>query len=226
MLRYLRLHGSRLLGLVRAGAYRLAGTEETSFSGTDQVYGLNVARFLADEDEPDQLVLSLYGTLAAALTPGTYVSGEAASVTPIGGARYRTMYLPPNNDGAAAFLETLRLTLVHETRGRRGEPLGLELAFATPRAWLAPGRTIAVHDAPTSFGRVSYSIARHGDAIAAVVTAPPSPALRLRLRLPPGESLASVTVAGRPVRYDRATATIDLSGRTGAFEVDAVIAAA
>jgi hypothetical protein len=226
MLRYLRLHGSRLLGLVRAGAYRLAGTEETSFSGTDQVYGLNVARFLADEDEPDQLVLSLYGTLAAALTPGTYVSGEAASVTPIGGARYRTMYLPPNNDGAAAFLETLRLTLVHETPGRRGEPLGLELAFATPRAWLAPGRTIAVHDAPTSFGRVSYSIARHGDAIAAVVTAPPSPALRLRLRLPPGESLASVTVAGRPVRYDRATATIDLSGRTGAFEVDAVIAAA
>jgi hypothetical protein len=83
-----------------------------------------------------------------------------------------------------------------------------------------------VHDAPTSFGRVSYSIARHGDAIAAVVTAPPSPALRLRLRLPPGESLASVTVAGRPVGYDRATATIDLSGRTGAFEVDAVVTAA
>ncbi len=30
-------------------------------SGTDQVYGINVARFLADGDAADQLVLSLYG---------------------------------------------------------------------------------------------------------------------------------------------------------------------
>ena len=97
-----QLHGSRLLGLVRAGAYRLAAGD-TSVSGTDQVYGVNVARFLADDDQPDQLVLSLYGTLAAALTPGTYVAGEAASVTPLHGVRYRTMYLPPNNDGAARF---------------------------------------------------------------------------------------------------------------------------
>ena len=49
-------------------------------SGTDQVYGLNVARFLAANDRPDQLVLSLYGQLAAAMTPGTFVAGEAASV--------------------------------------------------------------------------------------------------------------------------------------------------
>src|SRR5581483_4518088 len=49
LLRYLTHHGSRLLGLVRAGAYRLA-PGKTAFSGTDQVYGVNVSRFLADND--------------------------------------------------------------------------------------------------------------------------------------------------------------------------------
>ena len=47
-------------------------------SGTNEVYGLNVARFLADNDRPDQLVLSLYGALAAGMTDGTFVSGESA----------------------------------------------------------------------------------------------------------------------------------------------------
>ena len=51
--------------------------------GTDQVYGINVARFLADGDAADQLVLSLYGSLAVAMTPNTFVSGEAASVAPL-----------------------------------------------------------------------------------------------------------------------------------------------
>ena len=49
LLRYLMNHGSRLLGLVRAGAYRLAGSD-ASVSGTDEVYGVNVARFLSDAD--------------------------------------------------------------------------------------------------------------------------------------------------------------------------------
>src|SRR5206468_667429 len=52
LIRYLNLHGSRLLGLVRAGAYRLANGDPT-VSGTDQVYGVNVSRFLADNDESD-----------------------------------------------------------------------------------------------------------------------------------------------------------------------------
>ena len=225
LFRYLLLHGSRMLGLVRAGAYRLAGDGE-SVSGTDQVYGINVARFLADEDEPDQLVLSLYGTLAAALTPGTYVGGEAASVTPLHGAYFRTMYLPPNNDVAATFLETFRLMLVHETRGPEGAPRGLELAFATPRTWLREGDTIAAHDAPTSFGPVSYSIARTGDEVRIEVTPPTSPALstlRIRLRLPSGLRVRSVEEAGQPVPFDPSTATIDLSGRHGVLQLSVAL---
>jgi hypothetical protein len=220
LLRYLMLHGSRLLGLVRAGAYRLAGSD-SSVSGTDQVYGVNMARFLADDDQPDQLVLSLYGTLAAALTPGTYVSGEAASVSPLGSALYRTMYLPPNNDGAAAFLETLRMMLVHEARGPEGSPRGLELAFSTPRAWLRDGKSIVVRDAPTSFGPVSYSIAR-ARSVVRVVVDPPSPPpamLRFRLRLPTAERISSVELAGHAIPFNPDSGTIDLSGRLGELQL-------
>jgi hypothetical protein len=221
-MRYLTRHGSRLLGLVRAGAYRLADGDR-SVSGTDEVYGVNVSRFLADNDDADQLVLSLYGTLAAALTRGTYVSGEAASVTPLHGARYRTMYLPPNNDGAAAFLETLHSMLVHESRGREGAPRGLELAFATPRAWLASGKSIAVTSAPTSFGPVSYSIVRAGDVVRIDVLPPPSPSLKLRLRLPAGETVASVELGDAALPFDRTSGTIDLSGRGGELRLTALV---
>jgi hypothetical protein len=227
LLRYLLQHGSRLLGLVRAGAYRLVGSDP-SVSGTDQVYGVNVARFLADNDEADQLVLSLYGTLAAALTPGTYVTGEAASVTPLRNAFYRTMYLPPNNDGGAAFLELLRLLLVHEARGLDGAPRGLELAFSTPRAWLDAGKSIAVRNAPTSFGPVTYSIKRQQNVVLVDVTPPASPApatLRLRLRLPAGQRIATVELGGEPVPFNARTGTIDLTGRTGELELVASVAA-
>jgi hypothetical protein len=202
-LRYLELHGSLLLGLVRAGAYALG-----SGGGTDEVYGNNVSRFLADNDEPDRLVLSLYGQLAAAMTPDTFVQGESATLT----GRYRAMYLPPNAAGNASFLETLRLMLVHET-GR-----GVELAFATPRAWLAPGKRLSVTGVPTSFGRVSYELAARSGSIEGTVEAPPRGTLKLRIRLPRGERITRVTVDGTP--WPRLSGeTIDLSGRRGTLEL-------
>ncbi len=167
-LAYLLQHGSRLLGLVRAAGYALYGPDATTtLSGTDQVYGVNAARFMAAMDEPDQLVLSLYGQLAAGMTQNTFVAGEAASVAPLDGLRYRAMYLPPNSVSNDAFLETLRLMLVQEPAG------GLRLAFATPRAWLAPGKQIVVSAAPTSFGPLSYSLT----ASAHEVQGPPRAAL-------------------------------------------------
>jgi hypothetical protein len=193
ILRYMLAHGSRLLGLVRAGAFALYGLDRVyPTSGTDQVYGINMARFLADNDEPDQLVLSLYGSLAAAMTAGTFVSGEAASITPLPGTRYRAMYLPPNGASNAAFLETLRVMLVHETSD------GLELAFSTPRAWLRPGQRIAVTDAPTSFGQVSFSIEASSSSAHVTVDVPdrrPLRSVRVRLRFPGGTRTIEVPTA-------------------------------
>jgi hypothetical protein len=226
ILRYMLGHGSRLLGLVRAGGYSLYGKPVYPVSGTDQVYGLNVARFLADNDRPDQLVLSLYGMLAAAMTPDTFVSGEAASVAPLRGDYYRTMYRPPNGASNAAFLETLRLMLVHETTDARGRPSGLQLAYSAPRPWLEPGKSIDVEREPTSFGPLSYEIdALDGEVLASVDVPSRNPprTLSLRLRLPAGEKLVSVQVDEKPVRFDARTGTIDLSGRRGSIAIDAVV---
>ncbi len=223
LLRYLLGHGSRLLGVVRAKAESLYGNRRYPVSGIDQVYGLNVSRFLADNDEADQLVLSLYGTLTAGMTPDTFISGESSSVAPLRGSSYRAMYLPPNLGANATFLETLRLMLVHEVRGPDGAARGLELAFSTPRPWLSDGKTILVRDAPTSFGPVSYSIERHGPLVHVTVDVPSSPAapsLRLRLRLPDGDRIASVRAAGLAIPFDGKTGTIDLSGWAGSLDLD------
>jgi len=229
VLDYMSRHGSRLLGLVRAGGYALYGRNAPPpISGTDQVYGNNVARFLADNDEADQLVLSLYGDLAAGMTENTFVSGEAASVAPLPGEKYRAMYLPPNGAANAAFLETLKLMLVHEVRKDDGSPAGLELAYAVPRAWLRPGKRVDVARAPTSFGPVSYTI-DVGPSAARISVAVPSRVtprtLRLRLRVPASTELRGVTLAGRPYRrFDRATGTIDLSGRRGSLDLVVALA--
>jgi len=223
VLRYMSLHGSRLLGLVRAGAYALYGDASSSESGTDQVYGLNMARFLADNDEPDQLVLSLYGHLTAGMAPGTFVSGEAASVAPLDGDYYRSMFLPPNGTSNAAFLETLRLLLVHETSDRAGRPRGLELAYGTPRAWLAPGKRIAVRAMPTSFGPLSYSVVAKAGSVRISIDLPGSSLLRtlaVRLRLPGGAKITKVS-RGRLLPDGE---MIALNPRAGTIELVASVA--
>jgi hypothetical protein len=217
--RYMRLHGSRLLGLVRAGAYALYGDTGFPAGGTDEVYGINAARFLADNDEADRLVLGLYGQLAVAMTPGTFVGGEAASVAPLGGSGIRSTYLPPNGASNAAFLTKLRLLLVHEPRDAAGRPAGLRLAFSTPRAWLAPGKRIAVRRLPTSIGAVSYELRAGRRSVQATIDVPARHAgvLALRLRLPAGRRIVAV----RPFhRFDARTGTIDLAGGRGRVELD------
>ncbi|HXF99117.1 MAG TPA: hypothetical protein VNJ46_10955, partial [Gaiellaceae bacterium] len=224
VLRYLERHGTRLLGLVRAGAYGLYGTDARGKSGSSPVYGINLSRFLADNDRPDELVLSLYGQLAAGMTPGTFVSGESVSIAPLEGRLYRSAYLPPNGTSNAAFLETLRLLVVHERRDRTGLPRGLELAYATPRGWLRPGRRIEVRRLATSFGRLSYAIDAGAETVEAVVQVPdraPLGSLRLRLRLPGGKRVAGVLVNGQPGRLLPDGETVELPTRPGELRVEA-----
>jgi hypothetical protein len=228
LLRYLRNHGSRFLGLVRFSPHTGVTNPGYEGPGSDDVYGTNVARFLADNDQPDQLLLSLYGKLGAGMTENTFVSGEGSTIAPVGGRYYRSMHRPPNSANNAFFLEALRLTLVHETTDAGGSPRGLELAYATPRAWLEPGKRIEVRKLQTSFGRLAYSM-DGGPAYVRVSLDVPSGLsgpLRLRLRLPAGQTLGHVTVAGLPFDRFADPETLDLTGMTGHVEVVAQRAAA
>jgi hypothetical protein len=220
ILRYLLGHGARLLGVPRTYARTVYGT--ALGAGLAQVYGLGTSRFLADNDQPDQLVLSLYGMLAAGMTSGTYISGEAVSVLPVKGASDRAMFMPPNSGANASYLGTLRELLVHERRGPLGAPVGLDLSFSTPRAWLADGQEMDVRSAPTSFGKVSYTLARTGSTITGKLVLPHGPVTRLRLLLPAGEHLARVLFGATAVTADRA-GTIDLGDRHGTVVVRATI---
>jgi hypothetical protein len=222
ILRYLLQHGSRILGVPRTYARTVYGN--ATGAGLAQVYGLGTSRFLADNDQPDQLVLSLYGMAAAGMTAGTYISGEAVSVLPLQGAYERSMFMPPNAGANSSFLGTLRELLIHERRGRLGAPAGLDLAFSTPRAWLADGKQIDVHAAPTSFGKVSYTLARSGSTIDGTLVLPANAHVRLRFRVPAGERLLRVLVGSTPVAADRA-GTIDLGGRSGPVTVRATVGA-
>ena len=218
LLRYLLVHGSRLLGLVRFHALNV-GKAGYRAPGVDDVYGTNVVRFLADNDQTDLLILSLYGKLGADMTPYTFVSGEGSTVGAVDGEYYRSMFRPPNSANNAFFLETLRLMLVHETRGADGAPAGLELAYSTPRRWLLPGRRIIVRGVRTSFGALYYSVAARADSVRVHVTVPSRirpQALRLRLRLPDGGRITGVALGGRSfARFDARSGTIDLSGLFG-----------
>jgi len=230
VLRYMSDHGSHLLGMVRfsmvpVGSVDPAGGYGMQSPGVDAPYNYDLAEFLADNDEPERMVLGLYGLLAHAVTRGTYVSGEGSTVAPVSGQYYRQMCRPPNSVTTAAILNYLRLMLVHETADD-GRPDGLELAYATPRGWLAPGKRIAVADAPTDFGPVSYTLeaAAGEDFVRASVTVPPRlnprDRLSLRVRLPAGAVVTAVTVNGRPHdKFDPASATIDLTGQTGRLEL-------
>jgi hypothetical protein len=105
IVRYVLGHGSRLLGVPRADAHIVYANKPYG-SGLGQVYGLSMSRFMADNDHPEQLVLSLYGMLAIGMTPGTYIAGEAISVVPVNGDYVRSMYMPPNSGANASYLET------------------------------------------------------------------------------------------------------------------------
>lgn len=178
--KYLFDHGSRMLGTIRFNMEGEAsdhadpnGAPGYSSRGTDPMYGYDLAENLADDDRGDQLVLAFYGMLAHSVTRGTDVGGEGNTVGPVPGEYYRQMNNPPNSVTAAAILNHLRLMLVHETTVG-GQVDGLQLAHSTPRGWLEPGKRIAVTDAPTDFGPVSYTLdAVSADRADATVDVPP-----------------------------------------------------
>ncbi len=110
------------------------------------------------------------------------------------------------------FLQQTRWMLVME----RGDQLWLA-PFITDR-WLADGKVVAVQNAPTRFGKVSYRITSHVKEgfVAAVVEPPTRNAPRelvIRLRHPDGKRIQSVTLNGSPhAKFDPDESTVAVPG--------------
>ena len=101
------------------------------------------------------------------------------------------------------------------------------LAKATPREWLEQGKTITVADAPTRFGNVGYEL--HSDIdhgrVSGVLDLPEGyrASTRLRLRVPGGKALRTVTLNGSPWSdFSAEQEVVNLpTGRQGKISVEA-----
>ncbi len=102
----------------------------------------------------------------------------------------------------------------------------LWLAKAAPRDWMEDNKTISVENAPTRWGRVSFTVTSklsQGKVVGQIVL-PASfrAAVKLRLRLPAGHRIHSATVNGRPwTQFDPQQETITLApGLTGRISLE------
>ena len=199
---YLASHGAWLLGLTRynglydpptpIGSWREDGTGGYRSPGIDNAFGVQILPFLADNGEADRLGLALYAKLAHGMTRGTFVDGEATTIGVSDGEFYRSTWYPPNGTSNAMFLDALRLVLLRERRNEKGRVDRIDLAWATPRHWLAEGQQIVVDRLPTSLGEISYRIESHLEAgyISIEIQPPESDGeVSLHLRLPAGYSV-------------------------------------
>lgn len=192
----------------------------------DDLYGAKLSEYFARCDEPDQLVLALYGKLGLGLTLDTFQGGECASLAPsrIFGeesADGRSLYLPPNSACQMFFAILLRHCLVFDfDSANDGHIDTLRLAYSTPRRWLNEGEKITVEKMPTAFGDVSYTISSHlelNNLIEATLQlpqrlAPQKVSLRLRVPLESKKRLCAVWINDQPhPGFDASDETIDLS---------------
>jgi hypothetical protein len=108
----------------------------------------------------------------------------------------------PHGTGASNYAIMLRHMLVHE----KGDEL--HLLAAVPDWWLGDGQTIRVEDAPTHFGRMSFSVAGKPEGVEVKLTKPAREApKRIVLHLPKSRPLVSavpgVEVVVRPDQKTR-----------------------
>jgi hypothetical protein len=180
------------------------------FSKVQPYYTRNCEVY-ALRDDVRPFVRSYFNTIAAMLNPEVLTFWEHFHHSGAWDKTHETGY----------FLHQTRTMLVTE----RGDQLWLA-PFITSN-WLKNGMVVAVTNAPTRFGPVSYRIISHvSDGYIEASIEPPQcilpKAVVLRLRNPDGNPLRSVTVNGRRNRqFDTATQCILIKPSAASLKVTA-----
>lgn len=184
----MRSYGATTLGIV-------ANVERPHPSGRDILgfisYGY--AQALLRLDRIEEYILFLYSHRYHVHSRGSWTAGEVTGIAGDG-----ALFCIPSQ---LTIPLLVRWMLVFE------DPDASMLFFgrALPRKWVASGKPIAIHDAPTRWGRVSYQFVPRGDShLVAAITLPEKgmlpEELQVSFRLPAGRQLSSLTVNGRPVK--------------------------
>ncbi|MFT3997336.1 MAG: Tat pathway signal protein, partial [Asticcacaulis sp.] len=149
------------------------------------------AQQLLRSDRIEEYLLFLHSHRYHSHTPGTWVAGEVTGIT--GGL---PLFCIP---AQLTIPKLVRWALVFEA----SDADTLYLGRAVARDWVASGQRVAIKAAPTRWGPVDFSLQRKGVVITAEAvfsgqTLPQQ--VRLRLRVPKGQALASVRLDGRTVK--------------------------
>lgn len=173
----LAANGSSMFGLLR---YRI---------NIDGFLDYGPAYTRLQHDWPREFLLLYYAHMAHIYSPGTWTSVESSKIDGTKGGPY----CAPAEVAGPVFTKWM---LVFE----EPDEAVLWLAKATPRDWLAQGRTISVQDAPTRFGQASYELRSNIDSneISAVLHLPAAFAatVKLRVRAPSGKQIQGAKVNG------------------------------
>ena len=167
-----------------------------------QPYYCRNAEIYAMRDDVKPFIRSYFNTLASLLNTENLSLWEHFHSSGAWNKTHETGY----------FLQQTRFMLAME----HGDQLWLA-PFVTSN-WLKDGMVVAVRDAPTRFGKVSYRITSHAAKgfIEMTVEPPrrnPPKEIVIRLRHPEGKRMRSVTLNGRPHKgFDPDKETITLAG--------------
>jgi hypothetical protein len=200
----LAARGDSLFGLPRGGQY---------YNGF-LAFGPAYAQLFYDW--PREFLLLYYAHRAHIYSRGNWTAVEGGRID----GTLEGPYCTPSEVGIPTFTKWM---LVFE---HPDDPI-VWLAKATPRIWLNQGKTIAVTDAPTRFGNVGYKI--HSDIdhgkVSAALFLPEGyrAATKLRLRVPGGKVLRSVTLNGSSwTDFSPEQEIVNIpSGRQGKITVEA-----
>ena len=182
----MRAHGATTLGVV-ANVWRF-GPEGREILGFIS-YGY--AQMLLRLDRIEEFLLFLYAHRYHAHTRGSWTAGEVTGITGDSGT-----YCVPAQQTIPLLV---RWMLVLEDSDEEI----LYLAKGVPREWVASGKPIQIQQAPTRWGRVTFSlITKHEDKsvrghVELMGSALPRE-LHFKLRFPAGVVLERVTVNGEP----------------------------
>jgi hypothetical protein len=177
-------------GLERRGGLILGMCEFDG--GVDHAYTYGYWLNCVGRNDIRRVLLGFYGTLAYGMGRDTYCGVEVTKL--LTGEPTPTM---PHLYSGTQQLRLLRMMLVRE------EGDELVIGQVIPRAWLAAGQHVAVKNAPTRFGSVTFTIETGADEKQMTVQLEP-PArkpprqVRLIVRHPSGKPIHAVRIDGEP----------------------------
>ncbi|HEX4487135.1 MAG TPA: Tat pathway signal protein [Terriglobales bacterium] len=181
----MRAHGATTLGIVaNVGQIHDDGREILGFIS----YGY--AQMLLRLDRIEEFVLFLYSHRYHAHTRGSWTAGEVTGIT-----GDSALYCMPAQLTIPLLVRWM-LVLEDSDEDR------LYLAKGVPTEWVASGKEISIKQAPTRWGKVSFSLQAKSGKVAAIVEFASSKMpkeVHLKIRLPKSMKLNTVTVNGQSV---------------------------